>query len=45
MLNEQTIATLNTLKLFGMARGFEVWYGGEPGKTAGRYQTGVALPC
>ena len=23
MLNEQTIATLNTLKLFGMARGFE----------------------
>ena len=23
MLNEQTIATLNALKLFGMARGFE----------------------
>ena len=23
MLNEQTIATLNALKIFGMARGFE----------------------
>jgi len=23
MLNEQTIATLNSLKLFGMVRGFE----------------------